>query len=196
MNTVYFEKNSRWVFLRYYWIRQKVNHLGADTPFRVILEIVLWRRKHWLSVVHVLLQDVRSCLFNAYNFFYISCCKIHRLEPHRMNEFWINSNNIKLWAIFFLRIYNFKYWKQMNFKIYKIGFWHLFKIMPILPDTTPIACKICHLLDSLKNPLPSIFLSIEHLRTPPTTEVSSTIKWSEAHCKEKRKKKKYSYYVW
>lgn len=69
MNTVYFEKNSRWVFLRYYWIRQKVNHLGADTPFRVILEIVLWRRKHWLSVVHVLLQDVRSCLFNAYNFF-------------------------------------------------------------------------------------------------------------------------------
>lgn len=107
-----------------------------------------------------------------------------------MNEFWINSNNIKLWAILFLRIYNFKYWKQMNFKIYKIGVWHLFKIMPILPDTTPIACKICHLLDSLKNPLPSIFLSIEHLRTPPTTEVSSTIKWSEAHCKEKRKKKK------
>lgn len=106
-----------------------------------------------------------------------------------MNEFWINSNNIKLWAILFLRIYNFKYWKQMNFKIYKIGVWHLFKIMPILPDTTPIACKICHLLDSLKNPLPSIFLSIEHLRTPPTTEVSSTIKLSEAHCKEKRKKK-------
>lgn len=108
MNTVYFEKNSRWVFLSYYWIRQKVNHLDADTPFRVILEAVLWRRKHWLTVVHVLLQDVRSCLFNAYNFFIFLAVKYTDFSHTEwMNfELTLTTSNYELFFFFEFTISN------------------------------------------------------------------------------------------
>ena len=50
-----------------------------------------------------------------------------------------------------------------------------------LPDTTPIACNRYHFLDSCNNPSLSIFLSITHLQTPSTKEVSCTIKSLEYH---------------